>query len=179
MARASKKTGAGKKAGEKKAAAGSKDGGSRSKPNPRQSAGGGARKQSAGRRGPQTRAAASPAGFENFSGMVSGFLGSELGRAILADVLMAAAAALAKYRPGAEQLAEARDQVGQAGRAVAEAGGDIASASRELARTAAGALTEVVADAARGLLPSEKGRSRQAGGEQREETQARGGERPA
>ena len=35
MARASKKTGAGKKAGGKKAAAGSKGGGSRSKPNPR------------------------------------------------------------------------------------------------------------------------------------------------
>jgi hypothetical protein len=92
---------------------------------------------------------------------------------------MAAAAALAKYGPGAAQLAEAGDQVGRAGRAVAEAGGDIASASRELARTAAGALTEVVADAARGLLPSEKGRSRQTGGEEREEPQARGGERPA
>jgi hypothetical protein len=175
MARASKKGGA------KKAAAGSK-GGARGRTSTRQRTGATERNRAADRRAPRKRQAAGLAGspgFESLSNMVSGFLGSELGRAILADVLMAAAATLAKYRPGSPELAEAREQVGEAGRAVAEAGVDVASASRELARTAAGALTEVVADAARSLLPSERGRSRQSSGEDRNPSETSGGERPA
>ncbi|WP_046866412.1 hypothetical protein [Microvirga massiliensis] len=72
---------------------------------------------------------------------------SPLGREILADALIAAAgaaaAALTKTRP-----AQA------VGHAVADRGSDAAAATRDTVQTAAGAVAEVVADAARNVLPT-------------------------
>jgi hypothetical protein len=81
------------------------------------------------------------------SSMWSTLFSSPLGREILADALVAAAgaaaAALTKTRP-----------VQAAGHAVADAGSDAAAATRDTVETAAGAVAEVVTDAARNILPS-------------------------
>ncbi len=72
---------------------------------------------------------------------------SSLGREILADALIAAAgaaaAALTKTRP-AKAVSHA----------VADTGSDAAAATRDTVQTAAGAVAEVVADAARNVLPA-------------------------
>jgi hypothetical protein len=72
---------------------------------------------------------------------------SPIGREILADALIAAAgaaaAALTKTRPAKA-----------VGHAVADAGSDTAAATRDTVQTAAGAVAEVVADAARNVLPA-------------------------
>ena len=85
------------------------------------------------------------------SGLLDELLNSPLGREILAEAIVAAAGAVAsvlmKKRPSA-------DQVAQAGEAIAATGAEAASATKDLAQTAVGAVTEVVADAARHILPS-------------------------
>lgn len=74
-------------------------------------------------------------------------LNSGLGREILADALIAAAgaaaAALTRTRP-----------VRNVGHAVAEAGEEAASAGSEAVQTAAGAVANVVTEAARNFLPA-------------------------
>ena len=85
------------------------------------------------------------------SGLLNELLTSELGREILAEALVAAAGAVAsvliKKRPSADQIA-------QAGHAVTGKGAEAASATKDLAQSAVGAVTEVVAEAARHILPS-------------------------
>ena len=84
------------------------------------------------------------------SRLLDELLTSELGREILAEALVAAAGAVAsvliKKRPSAAQIA-------QAGHAVTDRGAEAASATKDLAQSAVGAVTEVVADAARHILP--------------------------
>jgi hypothetical protein len=85
------------------------------------------------------------------SNLLDELLNSPLGREILAEAIVAAAGAAAsvlmKKRPRA-------DQVAQAGETIVDTGAEAASATKELAQTAVGAVTEVVADAARHILPS-------------------------
>ena len=91
-------------------------------------------------------------------GLVASFVEDPRTREILADVLMAAAgaaaAALIKHRPSAQQ--------------VAEAGASAAGATRDAVQSAAEAVTGTVADAARHILPAsltgagERGESRDA-----------------
>ncbi len=84
------------------------------------------------------------------SGLLDELLNSPLGREILAEGIVAAAGAVAsvlmKKRPSA-------DQVAQAGETIVDTGAEAASATKDLAQTAVGAVTEVVADAARHILP--------------------------
>ena len=72
-------------------------------------------------------------------------------REILADVIMAAAgaaaAALVRNRPSGRQVAAA-------GEAVVDAGAGAATATRDVAHSAAGLVTDVVAEAARHILPA-------------------------
>lgn len=76
---------------------------------------------------------------------------SELGRQILADALIAAAgaaaAALVKNRPSAQQVAHA-------GGAVVDAGADAAAATRDTVHSAAGGVAHLVTEAAQHILPS-------------------------
>ncbi|HEY8566839.1 MAG TPA: hypothetical protein VIL65_15185 [Beijerinckiaceae bacterium] len=80
-----------------------------------------------------------------------------LGREILADALIAAAgaaaAALVKHRPSGAQLAQAGEQVAEAGEKAVAGGAQAASLGRDLVQTAAGAVAEVVVDAAKSVLP--------------------------
>jgi hypothetical protein len=85
------------------------------------------------------------------SGVLAALIDSPLGRQILADVLVAsagaAAAALTRHRPSMQQ-------VGHAGEAVADAGVQAASGTKDLAQVAAGALAELMMEAARNILPT-------------------------
>ena len=94
-----------------------------------------------------------PKALKNLGG-IDQLVASPLAREILADALMAAAAAaaaaLVKHRPSAAQVSEA-------GVAVVDAGAQAASGGKDLAQTAAGAVAEVVTDAARQILPSALG----------------------
>ena len=80
-----------------------------------------------------------------------------LGREILADALIAAAgaaaAALVKHRPSAAQMAQAGEQVAAAGEKAVSGTAQAANLGRDLVQTAAGAVAEVVADAAKSVLP--------------------------
>jgi nucleoid DNA-binding protein len=84
------------------------------------------------------------------SSLLDNLLNSPLGREILAEAIVAAAGAAAsvlmKKRPSA-------DQVTQAGEAIVDTGSEAASVTKDLAQTAVGAVTEVVADAAQRILP--------------------------
>lgn len=84
------------------------------------------------------------------SGLLDELLNSPLSREILAEAIVAAAGAVAsvlmKKRPST-------DQVAQASETIVNKGAETASATKDLAQTAAGAVTEVVADAARQILP--------------------------
>ena len=83
-------------------------------------------------------------------GLVGSLLDNPRAREILADVLLAAAgaaaAALVKHRPTGRQVADA-------GEAVMDAGTGAATATRDAVRGAAGAVGEMVAEAARHVLP--------------------------
>jgi hypothetical protein len=85
------------------------------------------------------------------SGVVTAFIGSPLGREILAEALVAAAgaaaAALTRHRPRMQQVAHA-------GETVADVGVQAASETKDLAQVVAGALAEVVMEAARNILPT-------------------------
>ena len=82
---------------------------------------------------------------------ISTLIDTPLGREILADVLVAAAtaaaAALTRHRPSAQQVAHA-------GEAAVETGARMASGTSHLAQVAAGALAEIMTEAARSILPS-------------------------
>jgi hypothetical protein len=84
-------------------------------------------------------------------GLVGSMLDNPRTREILADMLLAAAgaaaAALVKHRPSGQQIADA-------GEAVADAGAGAATATRDAVQGAAGAVGEVVAEAARQILPA-------------------------
>jgi hypothetical protein len=83
-------------------------------------------------------------------GLVGSLLENPRSREILADVLLAAAgaaaAALVKHRPTGQQVANA-------GEAVVDAGAGAATVTRDAVQGAAGAVGEVVAEAARHILP--------------------------
>lgn len=105
-------------------------------------------------RAPSRRRASSEPSSQSWIGLLSDLITSPLGREILADVLIAAAAALKKDRPTVQQAFEDGVQkAAQAGATAVGAGSDVASATATLAQSAAGALAEVVTDAARDILP--------------------------
>lgn len=83
--------------------------------------------------------------------LASTFLDNPQVRQILADMLIAAAgaaaAALVKYRPTGQQVADA-------GEAALDAGAGAAAATRDVVQSAAGTVTDAVADAARQILPA-------------------------
>ena len=83
-------------------------------------------------------------------GLVGSLLDNPRSREILADVLLAAAgaaaAALVKHRPTGRQVADA-------GEAAMDAGAGAVTATRDAVQGAAGAVGDVVAEAARHILP--------------------------
>jgi len=91
-----------------------------------------------------------PAAIRN-SSTVDTMLNSKIGREILADAVVAGAAAIAaalvKNRPSADQIAKAGEQV-------AEAGKSGAAATRDGVQDAASALAGVMTAAARAILPA-------------------------
>jgi hypothetical protein len=78
---------------------------------------------------------------------LAGLFKSPLGREILAEALVAAAAALRRNRPSA-------GEVKGAGVAMAGAGASAAVGAKDVAQSAVGAVGSVVAEAARQVLPS-------------------------
>jgi hypothetical protein len=84
-------------------------------------------------------------------GAVATLFDSPRGREILADALMAAAgaaaASLVQHRPSARQVAKA-------GEAVVDAGTDAATATRDTVQSAAGAVADLVTEAAQHILPA-------------------------
>ncbi len=124
-------------------------------------------------RGPSRRRANSEASSQSWGSLLTTLVTSPLGRAIMADVLIAAADALRKDRPNLQQtVEEGTQQVMKVGGAAIDAGSDVASAAVTLAQSAAGALAEVVTDAARDMLPGStaegsKGRSAKRGRQRR------------
>lgn len=75
---------------------------------------------------------------------------SARGREILASALMAAASAAAAalvQSPDSEHAAHARE-------AASDAGDKVAAATKDLSQAAAGALADIVTDAARSFLPA-------------------------
>jgi hypothetical protein len=89
------------------------------------------------------------------SSMVSAFLNTELGRNILADVLVAAAgaaaAAMARHRPSGQQIA-------QAGEAAMEGGQRATSTATAAVHSAAGTLGNVLTEAVRYVFPTDHDR---------------------
>jgi hypothetical protein len=130
-ARGGRKAKAQKRSAAKGAAAGTKA-----------SAATGARKRSASK-AQKRRPSEQP---QSWSGVVASLVTSAMGRAILADVLEAAAAALRKERPGFEQAGA--DQMASAREAATSAGSEIVSGTAALAQRAVSVLTEAAADAA-------------------------------
>jgi hypothetical protein len=81
------------------------------------------------------------------SGSLAALFNSQLGREILADALIAAAGAAAA---ALTRTRAAKD----AGQAVADKGSQAAASGADLTETAAGAVANVVGDAARTLIPA-------------------------
>jgi hypothetical protein len=81
------------------------------------------------------------------SGSLASLFGSQLGREILADALIAAAGAAAA---ALTRTRAAKDT----GKALAETGSQAASTGADLTGTAVGAVANVVTDAARNLIPA-------------------------
>ena len=81
---------------------------------------------------------------QSWGSLIASLVTSTLGRAILADVLEAAAAALKKERPGLEQAGA--DQIARAGEAATSAGSEIVSGTAALAQRAVSVLTEAAAE---------------------------------
>jgi hypothetical protein len=80
-------------------------------------------------------------------GTIAEFLNSPVGRAVLAEALVAAAAALKNYKPAAET-------VGQAVDTVEKAGSETAATAKHLAQGAAGGLADMTAGAGRQIVPA-------------------------
>jgi hypothetical protein len=81
---------------------------------------------------------------------LAGVITSPLVRELAADILIAVASALAPSRKPKQAAANLAANAAEAGSAMADAGKDAAG----LAQTATGAVAEVVAEAARRILPS-------------------------
>ena len=100
------------------------------------------------------RRVSSESSSQSWGSLLNTLVTSSLGREILADVLIAAAAALKKDRPIVQRaFEEGVQKAAQAGATAVGAGTDVASATATLAQSAAGALAEIVTDAARDMLP--------------------------
>jgi hypothetical protein len=87
------------------------------------------------------------------SGLVNTFLNNDLGRKILADVIVAAAgaaaAAMARHRPSTRQVADT-------GEALLESSQGAASTTNDAVHTAAGTLGNVLTEAVRYVFPSDQ-----------------------
>ena len=81
-----------------------------------------------------------PKNMRNAGDLISSIVSSPMARELVADALIAVAGVLAGNRQSRE--------------AIAGAGTQAASGAKDLAQTATGAVAEVVADAARRILPS-------------------------
>lgn len=103
---------------------------------------------------PSRKRASNESSSQSWGSLLNNLVTSPLGREILADVLIAVAAALKKDRPIVQRAFEDGVQkAAQAGATAVGAGADVASATATLAQSAAGALAEIVTDAARDILP--------------------------
>src|SRR5215212_12266997 len=80
-------------------------------------------------------------------GTIVDFLNSPVGRLVLAEALIAAAAALKNYKPAAET-------VGQAAETVEKAGSEAATTATDLVQSAAGGLADVAAGVVRQIVPA-------------------------
>ena len=80
-------------------------------------------------------------------GTIEQFLNSPVSRAVLAEALIAAAAALKNYKPAAET-------VGQATETVEKAGSEAAATAKNLAQSAAGGLADMASGVARQIVPA-------------------------
>jgi hypothetical protein len=100
---------------------------------------------------PKTIAGVTVPKAERTSGLLNELLNSQLGREILAEAIVAAAGAVASVLM---KKRSSTDQVAQASETIVNTGAEAASATKDLAQTAVGAVTGVVADAARHILPS-------------------------
>lgn len=83
-------------------------------------------------------------------GTIKGVLDSPVGRAVLAEALIAAAAALKNYKP-------VTDMIDGAGEAVANAGSDAATAAKDTVQSAASGLADVAAGVIRQIVPTASG----------------------
>ena len=80
-------------------------------------------------------------------GTITDFLNSPVGRLVLAEALLAAAAALKNYKPVAET-------VGQAADTVEAAGSEAATTAKNLVHSAASGLADVAAGVVRQIVPA-------------------------
>jgi hypothetical protein len=111
------------------------------------------------------RASSKALSSQSWAGLLTTLVTSSLGRAILADVLMAAAEALRKERPNLQRMTEqGMRATAQAGDAALEAGDDVAAAAKTMAQSAAGAVAEMATAAARDLLPGSAAKKTKGGG---------------
>lgn len=81
------------------------------------------------------------------SAAIGEFLNSPTGRLILAEILMAAAAALRNYKPVSEAVHKAADTAGKAG-------SEATSAAKDVVRSAAGGLADLAAGVTRQIVPA-------------------------
>src|SRR5689334_16904247 len=80
-------------------------------------------------------------------GMITDFLNSPVGRLVLAEALIAAAAALKNYRPVVETASQAAD-------IVEKVGSEPAKTAHDLVGNAAGELADLAAGVARQIVPA-------------------------
>ena len=84
-------------------------------------------------------------------GWLQNFLESDIGRRILAEALVAAAAAASAALVGTQTETGAK-----AGKAVAKAGRKSGDVVKDAVRSAAGAMSDVIGNAAKSMLPETK-----------------------
>ena len=80
-------------------------------------------------------------------GTIEQFLNSPVGRVVLAEALIAAAAALKNYKPVAETVEQATETV-------EKAGSEAAATAKNLAQSAAGGLADMASGVARQIVPA-------------------------
>jgi len=89
---------------------------------------------------------------KTLTNVLDSLVNSPRGREILASALVAAATAAAAAlvkSSGSAQVAKVREAV-----AISEVGDQVAAVTKDLSEVAAGALADIVTDAARSVLPS-------------------------
>lgn len=86
------------------------------------------------------------------AGIVTSILDHPVGRAILAEVLVAAATAIARHRPTGSQVAHA-------GETVAGTAGHTTSATTDAAKSAAGSLGSALSEVAQYVLSGKNGKN--------------------